>query len=239
MVVALFGVAAGPAFAARYLGYNAANDNNTVVVHLNQSVVGSIYEPKVKKAVSDWNSVRRAYPGNWPGMGFDTATSQPATMNVKVYSEASNVLGYYDHVPGPTVDTLALNGRTLANEADTQKQKTVAHEVGHAGGAGHPDVSADYCTSTVMLQTAACPYNYAYEPFGAYDKDTVRLAPRYYSNDISDPAPIQDEFVEVKGKKVLASRTIKKKDGGFRVIEYDVEGEKEAEPVKLKEPSDK
>ncbi len=216
-------IAAGQdASAARFLGYNAANDSNKIVTHIN--AMNTDEEYRVREGIRDWNGVRANYVPNtnFPGFIYDTSTPDPVSLYVRVYAADDGLRGYYRHNPGPTADTVNINRRNLSDETSAEKQRTTSHELGHAGSLGHPDVGTSYCNNTVMLPSVPCEGIAIITNPGSYDYESVRAAPRYFSNDRDSVIEAKSEYATIKGKKTLVAKTVPKPNGGFEILEYDV-----------------
>ena len=134
-------VATGSA-SAHENGYNAANNQGKIVYRYNSTMTES-YKKMGEAAFAAWNKERAAIGGTrFPQF---VQGNSGVTLDVGLYRESGNTLGYYRYYSGSKVDLLRMNAEARTTEA--AKQRTFTHESGHAGGFTHNFLS---CMTSVM-----------------------------------------------------------------------------------------
>ncbi len=212
--------------------YNAADRQGKITVKYNSTMI-PFYKQYLDRAFLSWNNARLETGNtNFPQFVAVAPGSRP-TLDVGLYREDDNVLGYYRYYSGPKTDLIRMNTRTLGTTA-SKVQRTSTHEAGHAAMFTHNFLP---CTQSVMPQTSTCGSSRSLFP-ASHDKADVKNAPKMWNKNslnaepgaeqIEEPEEIEDLPVGMKvvenlvegDKKTLVSETYRFNDG-YLIVEYD------------------
>lgn len=219
--------------------YHAADDAHRIFYRYPGTWVGTVWATYTNNARDQWNEERAATGNtNFASMSRTTdsilATSKTRFMTADEAAANTNVLAFFRHNDGPTLDEVVLNKGLLNNYPPQNIRRTIMHEWGHGHIFGHPNDDPDAtCLNTVMLQTGVCGVystsNVIAVTPGAYDRTEAARVPSLPSDDDGPVTTAADaprdvghypEFVDLpNGERFKASETVVTPDS-VTIYEY-------------------